>query len=74
MGAVMERVATEAIRQGWYVRRTEAGQYVFRNGNVYVIFREPKDQLEWQAALRDLTRAGLIWPPPVENRPARKGW
>ena len=64
MWEFMERVAAAAIRQGFWVRQTEKGQYIFRNGNVYVIFPVPEDYQQWRQVLSDLVRAGLIWPPP----------
>lgn len=60
----MDRIVGEAVRQGFLVWQTRKGAWIFRRGNLHVILREtPRTVAEWQAALSDLTRAGLLWPP-----------
>lgn len=70
MGNILERIATEAIRQGWWVRQTEAGQYLFRHayGNIYVTATEPTNRNQFQQIINDLCRLGFLWPPPHEGK------
>lgn len=63
--ARMDVVVTAAVRQGFQVRQTPKGTWMFRTGNITVTCREtPQTWEQWQRLLSDLIRVGLDWPPP----------
>jgi hypothetical protein len=66
---LMDRLVAEAIAQGFTVWTASTGARVFALGNTLIICRVvPGTADEWRILLRDLTRAGLLWPPRNRGR------
>jgi hypothetical protein len=60
----MNQVVAEAARQGFAVRQTRKGTWVFWKGNVTLTFRRtPETPREWIELIGTLRGAGLTYPP-----------
>lgn len=63
----MDQLLTAAARQGWSVRQTPRGVWVFRKGMITVtVKRTPETGREWLALIGTLKGAGLVFPPEGE--------
>jgi hypothetical protein len=66
---LMDRLIAEARAQGYRVWTASTGARVFAIGDTIVICRYvPGTVEEWRRLLRDLTQAGLLWPPRNRGR------
>lgn len=61
IGDAMVRIADEAQRQGFVVRPTASGVWIFRKGRDMVAVVEPRDAIELLDVLSVLILAGLDW-------------
>jgi hypothetical protein len=69
VGDRMDRLVTEAVRQGFRVWQTPKGSWMFRTGNITVhCAHTPQHWRAWQRLMFDLIKAGLEWPPPMRRR------
>lgn len=60
----MDQLIAAAARQGWSVRQTPRGVWVFRKGLITVTAkRTPETGSEWLALIGALKGAGLNFPP-----------
>ena len=60
----MDQLIAAAVRQGWAVRQTRTGTWVFARGISTLIFsRTPRTPREWMYLINSLRGAGLRFPP-----------
>lgn len=60
----MDQIITAAVRQGFAVRQTRTGTWVFARGISTLIFaRTPRTPREWMHLVNALRGAGLRFPP-----------
>lgn len=59
----MDQVVTAAVRQGFAVRQTAKGTWIFFKGNVTLTFRHsPSTSRQWIELIGTLRAAGLRFP------------
>lgn len=60
----MDQLIAAAVRQGFWVRQTRTGTWLFGKGITTMIFaRTPRTPQEWMRMLNTLRGAGLRFPP-----------
>ncbi len=60
----MDQIITAAVRQGFSVRQTRTGTWMFAKGNTTLIFQHtPSNAYEWMRMINTLRGAGLRFPP-----------
>lgn len=60
----MDQVITAAVRQGFAVRQTKSGAWIFHRGNITLTFRHtPRTGRQWVELIGTLRAAGLEFPP-----------
>ena len=60
----MDELVTAAVRQGFIVRQTKRGAWMFRRGTVTVtVVATPERARDWIALIGALRGAGLVFPP-----------
>lgn len=64
----MDQLIAAAARQGFAVRQTRTGTWVFARGITTLIFSHtPRNGVEWMRMIRALRGAGLRFPPETEG-------
>lgn len=59
----MDALIVAAVRQGWSVRQTRTGTWVFARGMQTLIFKyTPRTPREWMYLINTLRGAGLRFP------------
>lgn len=59
----MDKLITAAVRQGFYVRQTRAGTWIFGKGFATMIFEcTPRNTAEWHSMIKALRAFGLKLP------------
>jgi hypothetical protein len=60
----MDQIAAAATRQGFWVRQTRTGTWVFSKGITTLVFQHtPRTAREWMWMINTLRGAGLRFPP-----------
>lgn len=60
----MDQLITAAVRQGFYVRQTRNGSWIFGKGIATLTFeRTPRTPREWMQMVNALRAFGLRFPP-----------
>lgn len=60
----MDQLIAAAVRQGWWVRQTRNGTWMFGKGIITMTLeRTPRTPHEWVKMLNALRGAGLRFPP-----------
>lgn len=59
----MDQLITAAVRQGFAVKQTRTGTWIFAKGITTMIFQcTPRNSVEWMRMIRTLRGAGLRFP------------
>lgn len=64
----MDQLVAAAVRQGFLVKQTRTGSWIFYKGITTLIFNTtPRTPREWMWMINSLRGAGLRFPPPARD-------